>query len=177
MEAHRSIPTLEGLEDTAHGRGAIWARRAFLLALAAFVLAGLLGLLGVHTTTTSSASGGWTVSVRHASIARAGLDVPWQVTVRHPGGFGDEVTLAVTGSYFDIFETQGFSPAATEETRDADTWYLTFTAPPGETFVVSYDAYIQPAAQRGQAGTVTVLDGGPEAAAVATVDFRTRLLP
>ena len=177
MEAHRSISTIESIESTAQGRTAVWSRRAFLLVLTAFVLAGLLGLLGVHTTTTSSASGGWAISVKHAAIARAGLDVPWQVTVRHPGGFGDEITLAVTGAYFDLFETQGLRPAASDETRGGETWYLTFTAPPGDTFVVAYDAYVQPAAQRGGSGTVTVLDGGPEAAPVAAVHFRTRLLP
>jgi len=175
--ASDTTSTLSGVESTAQGRAAIWSRRGFLLALALFVGAGLLGLLGVHTTTTSTEEGGWSVDVKHAAVARAGLDVPWQVTVRHPGGFGKEITLAVTGSYFAMFETQGWRPAPSDETRDGDTYYMTFTAPSGDTFVVSYDAYIQPAAQRGHAGTVAVLDGGADAPSVATVDFQTTLLP
>ena len=91
------------------------------------------------------------------------------------GGFGKTLTLAVTASYFDIFETQGFHPEPSDETRDAETLYLTFNAPPdGDTLVVSYDAYIQPAAQRGRAATVGVVDEGRQ---VAVVHINTRLLP
>ena len=39
---------------------------------------------------------------------------------------------------------------------------------------MAYDAYIQPAAQRGRDGTLAVLTDGRE---VARVSFRTRLLP
>ncbi len=166
--------TIDGLETRAQGTVAIWSRRGFLALLVAFVLAGLAGLLGVRTATTSAREAGWSLSLRHASVARAGLDVPWEVTVTHEGGFGKEVTLAVTGDYFDIFETQGFTPDPSEATRDGDTLYLTFTAPPGDTFVVAYDAYIQPASQVGRDGTVSVLDHGES---VASVDFDTTLLP
>ena len=103
-----------------------------------------------------------------------GLDVPWRVTIHHPGGFGKELTLAVTGDYFDVYEEQGFRPEPAETTRDGDTLFLTFTAPLGDTFVVDYDAYVQPSAQRGRDGSISVMDGGDR---VATVDFDTRLLP
>jgi hypothetical protein len=39
---------------------------------------------------------------------------------------------------------------------------------------VSYDAYIQPAAQRGRDATLGVMDEGRQ---VAVVDIKTRLLP
>jgi hypothetical protein len=130
-----------------------------LLLLGLAVLAGLVGILGVHTSTATTSRDGYTLTLRYPGIARAGLDVPWQVTVSHPGGFGQEVTLAVTGAYFDIFETQGFHPQPSAETRDAHTLYLTFDAPPGDTLVVSYDAYIQPASQAGRDGWVEVMDG------------------
>jgi hypothetical protein len=145
-----------------------------LLLLGLAVLAGLVGILGVHTSTATTSRDGYTLTLRYPGIARAGLDVPWQVTVSHPGGFGQEVTLAVTGAYFDIFETQGFHPQPSAETRDAHTLYLTFDAPPGDTLVVSYDAYIQPASQRGTAARVAVLDHGTPA---AWIDYRTRLVP
>lgn len=166
--------TLEGIESREETRAASWGRRAFLLALLGFVAAGLLGLLGVSTTTSTADGDGYQLSLRHATRARAGPDVPWQVTVRHPGGFGASLTLAVTGDYFDIYETQGFTPDASAATRDGDTLYLTFDAPPGNTFVVSYDAYIQPSSQQGRGGSISVMDDGVPA---ATVDFRTRLLP
>ncbi|MCW2794360.1 MAG: hypothetical protein JWO76_3458 [Nocardioides sp.] len=166
--------TLDGIESRAEGRAATWGRRAFLLLLLALVAAGMAGLLGVATTSSTAEGGGYELTLEHATRARAGLDVPWQVTVHHPGGFGKSLTLAVTGDYFDIYETQGFTPDASAATRDGDTLYLTFDAPPGDTFVVAYDAYIQPSSQQGRAGSVSVLvDGSRE----ATVDFRTRLLP
>lgn len=166
--------TLEGLETDSEGRVAIWTRRGFLTLLLAFVLAGLTGLLGVRSTTASAEQQGWSLSLRHAGVARAGLDVPWQVTVRHEGGFDADVVLAVTGDYFDIYETQGFSPEPSDDTRDGTTRYLTFAAPPGDTLVVSYDGYIQPSSQAGRDGTLSVdVNGSP----VVSVDFDTFLLP
>jgi hypothetical protein len=107
-------------------------------------------------------------------VARAGLDTPYQVTVTHPGGFGKQLTLAITGSYFNVFETQGFHPDPADETRDGTTLYLTFAAPPGDTFVVDFDTYVQPASQQGRSATLTVIDGG---AAQVSVDYQTRLMP
>jgi hypothetical protein len=159
-----------------HGRhaGALWARRAMLGLLALAVLADLVGLLGVHTSTATASRAGYTMTLRYPGIARAGLDVEWQVTVSHPGGFGKEVTLGVTGDYFDIFETQGFHPEPSAETRDGHTLYLTFDAPPGDTFVVYYDAYIQPASQQGKSARVALIDDGQPQ---VWIDYRTRLVP
>lgn len=161
------------LDEGSHA-GAMWGRRAMVAVLALVVAAALVGLLGVHTSTATASRGGYTMSLRYPNVARAGLDVEWQVTVRHPGGFGKELTLAVTGDYFDIFETQGFHPEPSDETRDAHTLYLTFQAPPGDTFVVYYDAYIQPASQQGKSARIALLDQGR---AVVWIYYRTRLAP
>lgn len=154
---------------------AVWGRRVVRGGLALLVLAGLTGFLGVHTTTAHAAGDGYGLSLRYATIARAGLDVPWEVTVTHDGGFGDTITLAVTGDYFDIYETQGFTPDASKAVRNGSTLYLTFDAPGDDTFVVSYDAYIQPSSQQGRSGTLGVVD--PDGRTVTQLDFRTRLLP
>lgn len=166
--------TLTGVASSGGGRGALWSRRAFITALVLFVLAGATGLLGVRTTTSSASGAGYELSLRHATLARAGFDVPWQVTVTHDAGYTDDVTLAVTGSYFDIYETQGFSPEPSDTTRDGSTLYLTFAQPPGDTLVVSYDAYIQPSSQLGRSGTLSVVDQGER---LVSVDFSTTLLP
>ena len=52
---------------------------------------------------------------------------------------------------------------------------MTFTQPPtGPSFVLNYDAYIQPASQIGTDGQVSiVVDDAP----VVTVQFHTTLLP
>lgn len=167
--------TLEGIQETGQSLPSVWARRGFLSVLTVFVVAGGLGFLGVHSATARASEDGWSVSVLHASVARAGLDVPFEIRVRHLGGFGKDITLALTGHYFDIYETQGFEPEPSEATRDAHTLYLTFTAPPkGQELVVSYDAYVQPSSQVGQSGRVGVMDGDQE---LATVRFETALLP
>ena len=172
-----SLPetTLEGLESRRQDVAGMWGRRVFVGCLLVVLAAGVAGLLGVRTTTADASDNGWSVQLEYASVARSGLDVPFTATVRHEGGFGDVVTLALTGDYLDIYETQGFHPEPSTSRRDADTLYLTFDAPvEGDTFVVAYDAYIQPAAQRGRDGTLAVLTDGRE---VASVSFRTRLLP
>ena len=168
-QADQGVP----LDEGSHA-GALWARRAMVAVLAVAVAAALTGVLGVHTSTAQASRGGYTMSLRYPAVARAGLDVEWQVTVNRPGGFGKELTLAVTGDYFDIFETQGFHPEPSSETRDGHTLYLTFEAPPGNTFVVYYDAYIQPASQQGTSARVAVLDRGRP---VVWIDYRTRLMP
>jgi hypothetical protein len=167
--------TLDGVETRPGGRVGIWSRRVLLGALAVFVGAGLLGLLGVRTATTSSSFDGYTLTLEHATVARAGLDVPFAVTVTHDGGFAESITIAVTGNYFDIFETQGFNPEPSAQVRDADKLYLTFDAPEGDTFRFSYDAYIQPSSQQGRSGEVSLMTStGYER---ITIPFRTRLLP
>ena len=167
--------TLTGFESRRQERVAAWGRRAVLAVLAVVVLAGLSGVLGVRTTTGSDTGGGFALSVDHASVARAGLDVPWQVTVVSAGGFEKTVTLAVTGDYFDMYETQGFTPEPSASVRDGETLYLTFDAPEGDTFTVDYDAYIQPSSQRGESGTVSVVD--PDLRPLASVDIDMFLLP
>jgi hypothetical protein len=156
--------------------GAAWSRRATLAVLLLAVLAALAGLLGVHTSTASATGNGWQLSLRYPRVARAGLDVTWQATVTHPGGLGKSVTLAVTGDYLNMFETQGFHPQPADETRDATTLYLTFTAPPEDTFVVDFDTYVQPASQAGSAATVAVVDHAT-LRPLASVQINTHLAP
>lgn len=166
--------TLTGLDGASRRRAGLWARRAVVTLLGLVVVAGLAGLLGVRTATSGASTAEWDLEVLYPQVARAGLDAPWEVRVHRAGGFGEEVELAVTGAYFDIYETQGFNPEPAESTRDGETLYLTFTAPSTDELVVRYDAYIQPASQRGASGEVSVLERGVP---VATVPFRTRLLP
>lgn len=162
---------------SANHPAALWARRSTLTVLVLILAAALLSLLGVHTRQVTTTRNGWTMSLRYPGIARSGLDVPWQVTVTHPGGFGRQLTLAVTGNYLDLFETQGFHPQASAETRDGKYLYLTFSTPPGDTFTVYFDTYIQPASQRGLGGRVAITQGGVSRHQVAWIDFRTWLWP
>ncbi len=166
--------TIEGLDPRPADRLRTWGSRAALLLLFLVVMAGSTSQLGVRTATATATGGGYTLTFEYPRVARAGLDVTWRVTVHHEGGFGKTLTLAITGDQFDIYETQGFFPSPDSETRDDDHVLLTFVAPPSETFVLSYDAYIQPSSQTGKSSTLAVLDDGKPA---VTVPFSTWLAP
>lgn len=156
---------------------ALVGRRLVLLLILAFVALNLGGGLGVKTRTVSGTAGGYTLTLDYPATGRAGLDVRWRVQVGNPDGFGDELTLAVTGDYFDIFETQGFFPEPSKQVRDGETLYLTFDAPDGPRFTVDYDAYLQPASQQGRSAHLAVVDGSAGGAELVSVDYTTRLVP
>src|SRR5688500_3393717 len=102
--------TLEGLESRHQDVVGLWGRRVLLAALVMVLVAAVVGLLGVRTTTAEAQQDGWSVRLEYASVARAGLDVPWTATVHKDGELGDQVTLALTGNYLDLYETQAFHP-------------------------------------------------------------------
>jgi len=157
-------------------RGRPW-RMAAVGVLCVVVVLGAVGAFGVRSRDASATAGGYQLSLTYPSVARAGLDVPWRVTVRRPGGFGGQksITLAVTADYFDIFETQGFHPEPSDETRDAHRLYLTFALPrSGEVFVADFDTYVQPSAQIGRRARIAVVDGPAERVGL---NFRTWLVP
>lgn len=168
-----STPTIPDL-PAASPTGAVWGRRAGVAGLALVVIADLVGVLGVHTDTRSASGDGYRLSLLYPAIARPGLDVRWEARVEHPGGFDHPITLALTGDYYSIFEDQGYHPEPASETRTGRELLLTFTPPHGDTFVVDYDAYVQPASEVGRDGRLTLRVGGRP---TASVDFRTFLWP
>ena len=166
--------TLQDIRSAEAGpRSARW-RRVLVGLLTVVVAAGATGLLGVHSTTSTTTDRGYEVTVEYAALARAGLDVPWQVRVHRDGGFDGPVTLAVTADYFDIYEEQGLDPQPATERSDGEYLYWTFDPPPGDRLAVDFDAYIQPSSQLGSSGEVSVLVGTER---VATTAFHTWLAP
>jgi hypothetical protein len=151
-----------------------WGRRIGVCGLSVIVLLGAIGLLGVRSRTVDATSNGYTLHVTYPQTARAGLDVPWRAEVHHGGGFGKELTVAVSTDYFRMFETQGFYPTPDHMADDGTFVYLTFDNPVGDEFVVDYDAYIQPSAQLGKSATVEVIVAN---SVVVTAHVKTWLLP
>ncbi|MFI7587252.1 hypothetical protein ACIB24_09280 [Spongisporangium articulatum] len=167
--------TVAEVKDASEIRRGLMGRRAALVVLLVVVLAGATGLLGVHTSTARASGGGYSIALDYARVSRAGLDSPWKVTVTRADGFDGELTLATSSTYFEMFETQGFSPEPDSETAAGGVLYQTFAPPEGATsFTVAYDAYIQPASQRGRTGRTTLIVDGRE---VTHVDYRTWLVP
>ncbi|MBW0089058.1 hypothetical protein I4I73_01575 [Pseudonocardia sp. KRD-184] len=169
------LSTLADVRPASAGPRSVRGRSATIALLLVIVLAGAGGLFGVRTTTTTATAGPFELSLEHAWIARAGLDVPWTVSVHRTGGFTGPVTLAVTSSYFDIYESQGLDPEPATRTADAEFLYWTFDPPPsGENLTVDFDAYIQPSSQWGASGRLRLIEDG---ASVVLVDFTTALVP
>lgn len=168
------MSTLIDVTEATPGRASLWGRRGFLVVLLLFVVAGGTGFLGVRDATSAATDNGYDLTVTYAAMARAGLDVPLEITVHHTGGFGQQLVVSISGDYFDIFETQGFTPDPSAATRDAERLLLTFDAPAGDTFMFSYDAYIQPSSQRGQDAQIAVIDDGKP---LVSADLSTWLWP
>ncbi len=167
--------TLADVRPASAGARPVRGRSALVALLLAIVIAGAAGLFGVRTTTSTASSGAYEISVEHAWIARAGLDVPWTATIHRSGGFTDPITVAVTSRYFDIYESLGLDPEPSAQSADAEFLYWTFEPPPsGEDFTVDFDADIQPAGQWGASGELRVLEDGES---VVSVVFTTALVP
>jgi len=167
--------TTADVSEQARGRVVTLLRPLSVLLLLLVVVAGAVGIFGVHTSTTTAQGGGYEMVVTYPRTARAGLDAPWRVDLTAPpAGFGDSIVLAVRSDYFDFWEQQGFSPEPASETSDATTDYMTFDPPPGKSFSLSFDGYVQPSSQRGGDGRVAVLVGGHE---VVSAGFSTWLAP
>lgn len=173
-DATPEMSTLHDVRPVALGPPVQKWRRIGIVLLVAVVGAGATGYLGVHSSSTSVQKSGWTLTVTYPQVARAGLDVPWRVSVQSPGDLPATITLAISTNYFRMFETQGFFPTPSAMTDDGAFAYLTFATQPGNDFVVDYDAYIQPAQQIGKSGTVELIVHG---AVEAQRSFRTWLLP
>ena len=165
---------LDDVRDSSQNAKGRLTRRITIGVLSVIVVLGAIGVFGVKSATARSSAGGYELTVTHARISRAGLDTPWSVTVRHPGGFDGDITLATTTEYFDMFETQGWTPEPSGETTGTGVTYQNFAAPPGDTLRVVYDAYIQPGSQRGHRAITRLIIGGE---LITSVAYRTWLVP
>jgi hypothetical protein len=166
--------TLADVREPETARRTRRGRWVALFIVALVVIVGAVGLLGVHAGTVTTSSNGYRLTVVYPHVARAGQDVPWRATVFHKGGFQGDVTIAVSSHYFDIFDTQAWHPEPDMETATPNFYYLSFSAPPGDTLEVSYDTYIQPASQIGRRADVVVIVDNKE---VARTSYRTWLVP
>jgi hypothetical protein len=149
-------------------------RRAALAVLAVLVLAGLLGFLGVKEATVTAAAGGHRLRVVYPAIARPGLAVAWQIELERPGGFPDDVELAVDGRYFALFDENSVDPEPSESRSAGDLELWTFSQPEGDRLVIDFDGRVSPTWQLRAEGSVAVREGSVD---VVKVRFTTWNLP
>lgn len=171
-----STSTLPPVAEGWRVRRARDRRRAGLVLLAAFVLAGATGLLGTRTSETTVRDEGYELTVTYPRVSRPGHAVKVQMQLSKEGGFGDSpIPLRYSSNYFDLFDENAFTPHPDSETADTAFTIAEFAPPPGDVFVISVDTRVEPARQRGTDGEVSLLDesGSP----VLTATFSTWLWP
>ena len=136
-----------------------------------------MGVLGVRSAEKSASGNGYRLTVTYPSVARGGLAAPWSLDVVKEGGFadGETVRLRLDGDYFDLYDENGFDPDPSSSTAAGRYLYQEYEAPDGDTLTLSFDARIEPAAQRGKPGTAAVLDD--DGRVLVEVSFRTTVLP
>jgi hypothetical protein len=167
--------TTSDVNDAKRNRRGLVGRRVALAVIVLLVLVGATGFLGVHAGTASATGNGYQLTVTYPRVARAGLDIPWNLRLTHPGGFPGDITVAISADYYDIFEFQGMHPEPSDETADAHFVYLTFSPPKqGDVFTTALDTYVQPSSQIGRHAVTEVLIDDK---VVARVSYRTWLVP
>jgi len=166
---------VDARDERAVRRARNW-RRVGLGMLGTVVVLGLTGLLGVRSATSTARSpDGYELTVRHAQVTRAGIAVPFHVTVRRPGGFDGPITLSVSAALFERFDFQNFYPNPSSETASGDQLVYEFDPPPGDTFRLSIDARTAPDQNGSTAVYRTALLVDDQA--VADVSFRMTVVP
>ena len=131
--------------------------------------------LGVDSTTERASAEDVDLAVTYGVGSRPALATPFDIEVHRPGGFDGPVRIAVDQEYLRMWDENGLTPAPADETLVGDWVVWEFDPPSGTTFLVTYDARIEPAAQEGRSGAVAILD--EDDAVLAQVDFTTRVMP
>lgn len=169
------MSTLEDVRPVQAGPRSLRWRTAGCVVLGLVVAAGLFGFLGDRVGVVEGASGqGQQLRLEYAETSRPGLDVPFRITLAQQEGLASEVTLALTADYLQIYETQGWYPEPSEQTRHGQWLYLTFATEGEQELTVDFDAYIQPTATGSHPGKLAVVvDGEP----VDPLSFSTLIFP
>lgn len=149
-------------------------RRLAMGAVAALIVAGLVGLTGNTRATVRARDDGYVLSVEYARRTRGGMPADLRVTVVREGGFDGPVQVAVTTEYLRLFDQHGIVPEPVSGTADERWARLEFAPPPGDTLTVRYGARVSPGTHFGQTGTVAVLEDGRP---VVSVDVETIVVP
>lgn len=145
--------------------------------IAALVIAGVTGILGVRTASAIGSGSGYQIQVTHAVITRPGLATPFHVTVGTLDGspLPARVTVRIDANYLEMFDENGLDPKPSASYQ-ADSWtWWTFEIPSGRDHLeVSFDARLEPGVQWAREGSVAIVDGDDE---LAVAHLHTWVIP
>lgn len=152
-------------------------RRIGLTLFAVPVLAAAFGAFGPDAGHEAASGSGYTLSVDYPRATRSSIVTPLVITVRKPGGFGDDpVVVRIDRRLLDRLDFQNWYPNPAAESNDGQATVYEFDPPAGETLQVSLDARTGPN-QGFSRDTYAVAVLGDGAAPAATVTFRTIFWP
>jgi hypothetical protein len=170
----RPIPTKPArLSERRLVRGR-WVRRTVMGALVAFVALGAAGLLGSRTSSATSRSNGFVLTVTYPAISRPGLPVRWDLTLTKAGGFDGPIHVALPMAYFRMLDFNNLQPQPSATHNRGDLVVMDFDPPDGVVFEASLDARLQPGVLSGASAVISVMIHGSP---VVSVAYRTRVIP
>lgn len=109
-----------------------------VVALAVLEAVAKAPVYGVTSRTDAASGHGFTLDVHYGRLVRGSLPSALEITVSAAEGFTDDVRVAITSSYFDLFRTTGISPEPMTSTASGGTFLWTFEHPKGRTLVVEF---------------------------------------
>lgn len=148
------IPPIEHADRSSRSSQRI--RNGALAALVLLVLAGLLNVFGVRSHTSTGEDGPLTVEVEHAAVARAGLAVPFTISVRRDGGFDGTVEVRVSSEYLARMDENGLDPQPDSALSDGEWVVWRWDEVEGDTHEVDLDARLEPGVHWRFRGSVQV---------------------
>jgi hypothetical protein len=174
MMAGMAATTVPRETDLGRVRRARTYRRVAIAVIALFVLLGVAGVFGARSGTAAASGGGYSLVVTYPAVTRPGLAVRWSVEIRREGGLEEQVALATTSSYFDLFDFNQFYPQPSAETSDGSSNIWTFDTAGSEIIRITLDGRLEPARQEGAEAVSSILVGGRP---VVSVRYETRVMP
>ena len=145
-----------------------WRRHASPASLVIFGLViglSLAGLLG-HERTWATSNAGTRLQVHAPEIIRSGEFFEMRIRVESDAPLS-ELAIGVEQSLWEDFTVNTLIPAATDEASEDGEFRFTFAElPAGTPFLLKFDLQINPDIVGGNAGAITLYDGGHELASV-----------
>jgi hypothetical protein len=131
-------------------------RIAALIVLVVFVSAGLLGVFGVRSSTARGSDGPLTAEVEHAGVARAGLAMPFTISLQRAGGFEGPVEVRVSTDYMSRIDEHGLDPEPDSVANDGEWLTWRWDEIEGDTHEVDFDGRLEPGVHWRFGGAVQV---------------------
>ena len=164
-------------EDSGTYRWETAVRYGSLAMIVALVLAGLLGFLGVRTSSATASRSGLSLTVDHSSITRPGLATAFTLVIESVDGspLPPVLTTRVDSAYLGMLDENGLDPDPISSFQSDEWTWWSFEIPEESSVLeVSFDARLEPGVQWGRSATAAVEVDGREAVAVK---FTTWVLP